>query len=59
MYHMARRNSDRKWRSCIILSTTLSEIEKFCKIEKNSFANPTQFINFTIRKELDRRKTKR
>jgi hypothetical protein len=55
-----KSNSDeqKKWRSCILLSSQLSEIEILCKNPKSIFANPTQFINFAIRKELDRRQQK-
>lgn len=56
MYQIVHRKQSKKWRSCILLSNTLSEIERFCKSKKTGFANPSQFINFAIRKELDRRK---
>jgi len=46
----------KKWRSCILLSSQLSEIESLCKNPKSQFANPTQFIGFAVRKELDQRK---
>lgn len=50
--------NQKKWRSCVLLSSQLSEIEVFCKNPKSKFVNPTQFINFAVRKELDRRKKK-
>lgn len=46
----------KKWRACTILNSLLSDVEQFCKNEKNGFANQTQFINFAVRKELDLRK---
>jgi hypothetical protein len=46
----------KKWRSCILLASQLSEIETFCKNSTSKFANPTQFIGFAVRKELDLRK---
>jgi len=58
MYQMQQHIVNKKWRSCIILSSMLCEIEKFCLNENNGFANPSQFINFAIRKELDRRQKK-
>ena len=48
-----------KWRSCIILSSLLCDIEKLCKNKKSVFANPSQFIGFAVRKELDFRKGKK
>ena len=50
---MPKNKRKSKWRSCIILSSLLSDIEKICKNEKNGFANPSQFIGFAIKKELD------
>lgn len=52
---MNKNNQRTKWRSCILLSSLLSDVEKFCKNEKNGFANPSQFIGFAVRKELDGR----
>ncbi len=48
-----------KWRSCIILSSLLCDIEKLCKNKKSTFSNPSQFIGFAVRKELDFRKDKK
>ncbi len=45
-----------KWKSFMILRQLLKEVELFCKNEKHGFANPTQFITYAIRKELDLRK---
>jgi len=46
----------KKWRSCILLYSQLSEIERLCESPKSQFPNPTQFIGFAVRKELDLRK---
>lgn len=48
----------KKWTSYVILTSTLDDVRKLCENPRNGFANPSQFIHFVIRKELDRRKTK-
>ncbi len=53
---MDQTTKQKKWRSCILLSSQLIEIENLCKNAKSSFANPSQFIGFAVRKELDLRK---
>jgi len=55
MKHQSRHG---KWTSCVILNSQLDEIKSFCGIPENGFANPSQFISFVIRKELDGRKKK-
>lgn len=56
MYHMnIIYNNQKRWRNCIILGSLLNEIEEYCKNEDSTFANPTQFISYAIRKELDHR----
>jgi len=47
-----------KWTSCAVLYSQLDEIKSLCHIPENGFANPTQFINFVLRKELERRMKK-
>lgn len=44
-----------KWTCCVILTSTLDEVKELCENTKNGFANPAQFINFVLRKELDRK----
>ncbi|QLH06660.1 hypothetical protein [Nitrosopumilus ureiphilus] len=46
----------KKWRNCIILGSVLNEVENYCKDNGCDFANPTQFIGYAVRKELDFRK---
>jgi len=46
-----------KWTSVILISA-LDKVRKLCKNSRNGFANPSQFIHFTIRKELDRGRLK-
>lgn len=53
---MIRHNSDQKWKKINILSSQMLQIKKICKKESNGFANPSQFVNFVLRKELDERK---
>lgn len=55
---MRKDSRNEKWTSCVILSCNLEDVKKICENKKSGFANPTQFINFIIRKELDRRKIK-
>lgn len=55
---MKHNSRHEKWTSCVILTSTLSEVKKLCKNSRNGFANTSQFITFAIRKELDRRTKK-
>lgn len=48
----------RKWKKVNILSAQLCLIEKLCQSKNCDFANPSQFVNFAIRKELDVRQQK-
>lgn len=46
----------KKWVTVKILRSIKKEVDSFCKVEKHGFTNSTQFINFTVRQELDKRK---
>jgi len=58
MYNMKRSSRHEKWTCCVVLTSTLDEVKILCEYDKSGFANPSQFINFAIRKELDRRQQK-
>jgi len=45
-----------KWSTCVILASLLTDIKDFCKDQNNGFPNSSQFINFAVRQELERRK---
>lgn len=47
-----------KWKKVNVLSTQLSLIEKLCQLQDCEFANPSQFVSFVIRKELERKQSK-
>jgi hypothetical protein len=51
---MKKVNQAQKWATMKILKSTKNEIQHYCNT-KGIFANPSQFITFAIRKELDRR----
>lgn len=55
---MNQKNSA-KWTSCAMVVSMLCDVKKFCKNSKNGFTNPSQFIAFAVRKELDFRKCKK
>ena len=55
---MVKRFRREKWTSCSILLTVLDEVKTFSQNPKNGFANSSQFIQFAVRTELDRRKRK-
>jgi len=55
---MKRSSRHEKWTCCVVLTSTLDEVKILCEYDKSGFANPSQFINFAIRKELDRRQQK-
>jgi len=44
-----------KWSTVKILSSLKSEVHVFCKKQKE-FSNPTQFIGYVVRKELEDRR---
>ncbi len=48
----------KKWTSCAILSSALNDVKNICKNTDGDFANPSQFISYAVRKELDRLKEK-
>lgn len=50
---MKQHKQAQKWSTIKILTSTKEEIQDFCHIENTPFANPSQFISFAIRKELD------
>ena len=54
--HMKRRNQVRKWVTIKILNSTKNEIQQLCDNKKSGFVNSSQFINFALRKELDRKR---
>lgn len=53
-----KRKIKNKWKKVNVLSTQLYLIEKLCESQDCDFANPSQFVNFVIRKELDRKQLK-
>ena len=52
---MKQQKQAQKWSTVKILTSTKEEIQNFCSQENTHFPNSSQFINFAIRKELDRR----
>jgi len=55
---MKRNLRHEKWTSCVILTSTLDDVKDLCECPTSDFANPSQFVNFVLRKELDRRQQK-
>jgi len=45
-----------KWTSTIILKSLLEAVKTFCENEENGFSNPSQFVNYAVRRELEIRK---
>ena len=58
MIHVSMKIKESKWKSVMILRSLLHEVRVFSCNDKNGFSNPTQFIHFAVRKELDRRQKK-
>lgn len=56
MYNMSRVTTQNRWTSTIILKSLLETVKDFCENEKNGFSNPSQFINYAVRRELEIRK---
>ena len=54
MYNMKQSSRHEKWTCCVILTSTLDEVKDLCRQSTSVFANPSQFIHFVNRKELDR-----
>lgn len=50
------RMIEAKWSTIKILSSLKSEVNAFCQKQKE-FANPSQFIAYAVRRELEERQT--
>ncbi len=53
---MQKQTQNGKWTTAVILKSLLTDVRDFCEDQTSGFSNPTQFINYAVRRELEIRK---